>query len=113
MGRNNNGMGSSTMSQLLQIDFPYPGPFGTDMASQLKGLAESIVNEPGMKWKIWTENAATGTAGGIYLFADRASADAYLTMHSARLASFGITDIRARLFDINHDLTAITHGPLA
>ena len=52
-------------------------------------------------------------SGEVRVNKGRASADAYLTMHSARLASFGITDIRARLFDINHDLTAITHGPLA
>jgi hypothetical protein len=33
---------------------------------------------------------ATAEAGGIYLFADRASAEAYLAMHTARLKGFGI-----------------------
>lgn len=101
------------MAQLLQIDFPFAGPFGAEMAKQLGELAQSIAGERGLIWKIWTENAATGSAGGIYLFEDSASANAYLTMHSARLASFGITDIRARLFDVNGELTAITRGPLA
>lgn len=101
------------MAQLLQIDFPFAGPFGDEMAKQLRELAQSIAAEPGLMWKIWTENAAAGSAGGVYLFKDSASASAYLTMHSARLASFGITDIRARMFDINDALTAITHGPVA
>lgn len=101
------------MAKLLQIDFPFVGPFGSDMASQLRELAESITTEPGFLWKIWTENAATQLAGGIYLFKDAPSAEAYLTKHSARLASFGITDIRARLFDVNSELTGITRGPQA
>ena len=101
------------MAQLLQIDFPFAGPFGAEMASQLRELAESIASEPGFLWKIWTENATSGEAGGIYLFTDSASAQAYLTKHSARLAAFGVEGIRARLFDINADLTRITHGPLA
>jgi hypothetical protein len=42
-----------------------------------------------------------------------ASADAYLAMHSARLASFGITGIRARQFEVNEALTRLTRGPAA
>ncbi len=76
------------MSVLLQVDFPYPGPWGAQMSETMQGLAESIANEPGLLWKIWTENEASGEAGGIYLFIDRASADAYLTMHRARLLGF-------------------------
>jgi hypothetical protein len=32
-------------------------------------------------------------------------------MHRARLASFGIENIRAMIFDVNPDLTRITRGP--
>ena len=78
------------MSVLLQVDFPYPGPWGAQMSEAMKGLAESIAHEPGLLWKIWTEDEANGEAGGIYLFVDRASADAYLHMHRARLLGFGI-----------------------
>lgn len=99
------------MAVLLQFDFPFVGPFGPEMSAALGELAQSIAGEPGLLWKIWTENAAERQAGGIYLFTDRASAEAYRDMHSARLASFGIGDIRARLFDINPELTHITRGP--
>lgn len=101
------------MATLLQIDFPMQGPWGEEMAEAFSGLAEVIGQAPGLRWKIWTENAAEGLSGGIYLFDDSASADAYLTEHTARLASFGITDIRAVMFDVNEGLTAINRGPLA
>ncbi|MBX9608556.1 MAG: monooxygenase [Gammaproteobacteria bacterium] len=101
------------MATLLQIDFPFTGPFGQEMSAALADLARSIAQEPGLVWKIWTENAAEQLAGGIYLFTDSASADAYLAMHSARLASFGITGIRARQFEVNEALTRLTRGPAA
>jgi len=101
------------MAKLLQIDFPFAGPFGAEMANQLRELAESIATEPGLLWKLWTENADSKLAGGIYLFQDAASAEAYLAKHSARLAAFGITDIRARIFDLNPELSRATRGPLA
>ena len=101
------------MPVLLQFDFPFDGPFGDAMAQALEGLAQSIAAEPGLLWKIWTEDAAGKRAGGIYLFSDRGSAEAYREMHAARLGSFGIKDIRALTFDVNGPLSAITHGPLA
>lgn len=101
------------MAKLLQIDFPFAGPFGAEMAAALAELAQSIATEPGFRWKIWTENAADRLAGGIYLFDDQASAEAYLAKHSARLASFGVTGIRALVFDVNEPLTRIDRGPLA
>ncbi len=39
-------------------------------------------------------------------------ASAYIAKHSARLAQFGITDVRARLFDVNPGLTRLTRGPV-
>ena len=101
------------MPKLLQIDFPFQGPFGDEMATALADLARSINGEPGFLWKIWTENEAEQRAGGIYLFEDEATARAYLTMHSERLGSFGVSGIEARIFDVNPGLTAINSGPVA
>ena len=100
------------MAVLLQVDFPYGGPWGEAMAEAMQGLAASIAGEPGLIWKIWTENAEAGEAGGIYLFADRASAEAYRTMHTARLEGFGVRGIRARMFDVNPALSAIDRAPV-
>jgi hypothetical protein len=95
---------------LLQIDFPATGPWGNAMAEAYAPLAALIAQTPGLLWKIWTEDEATQTTGGIYLFTDRDTAEAYLAVHTERLTSFGITDIRAKLFAVNAPLTAITHG---
>jgi hypothetical protein len=100
------------MPTLLQIDFPMQGPWGEDMAAAFSGLAETIAETPGLRWKIWTENAEAGEGGGIYLFDDATSAQAYLEEHTARLHGFGIGGIRAKLFDVNEPLTAIDRGPL-
>lgn len=101
------------MAKLLQIDFPFAGTFGADMAAALRKLAESIATEPGLILKIWTENAASRQAGGIYLFQGQASAEACLSEHTARLAGFGIEGIRALIFGIDPELTRIDHGLLA
>lgn len=98
--------------KLLQVDFDFTGPFGKEMVEKLAGLAESINDEPGFIWKIWTESQKDQLAGGIYLFEDEASADAYLKMHSARLKEMGIKEVRGQVFDVNLPLSAINGGPV-
>lgn len=100
------------MKKLLQIDFAMEGPFGDAMSEAFASLAESIAQEKGLIWKIWTENAATKEAGGIYLFEDEASAMAYLQMHTERLNTFGISPINAKIFDINEPLSLIDRAPI-
>lgn len=100
------------MPTVLQIDFPFDGPFGEEMHHAMQALAESIIEEPGLIWKIWTENPRTKEAGGIYLFSDQASAQAYLDIHSARLTASGVQGIRAKLFEANQPLSQICKGPL-
>jgi hypothetical protein len=101
------------MAKLVQFDFPYSGPFGEEMASALQELAESITKEPGFIWKIWTENSTTKEGGGIYLFRDEESASTYINKHTQRLEQFGIKEVRAKLFDVNLDLTSVTKGPVS
>lgn len=99
------------MAVILQIDFTIPvKALGDNLVAAARGLAESINLEPGFISKIWTENAETGEAGGIYHFTDRASAQAYLAMHSRRVEAMGAENIRGRIFNINETLTAINHG---
>ena len=100
------------MPYLLQVDFPYQGPWGDEMVSAMRGLAESIANEPGLIWKFWTENQATGEAGGVYLFTDLPSAQAYLTMHTQRLKSFGEPVVNGKVFQVNEALSQIDRAPL-
>ena len=105
-------MPEHTTQKLLQISFPYQGPFGKDMAKAMIDAARSISEEPGLIWKIWTENEGAQEAGGIYLFKDDATARAYLAKHTARLQEMGISEISVKIFDINKYLSEITHGPV-
>lgn len=82
------------------------------MAEAMEGLARSIADEPGLLWKIWTENQAAGEAGGIYLFKDAPSAEAYLAMHTERLKSFGIPHVNGKIFAVNETLSKIDRGPV-
>lgn len=99
--------------KLLQVDFEYHGPMGEAMSNALVGLAESINQEPGLIWKIWTESETDKLGGGIYLFEDEATAKNYLEMHAARLKEMGVPKVRGVIFDVNRPLTAINNGPLA
>ncbi|MCA3928066.1 monooxygenase [Vibrio vulnificus] len=98
--------------KLLQVDFEFNGPFGEEMSNALFDLAKSINNEPGMIWKIWTENQAEKLGGGVYLFEDQLSAETYLAMHSARLKEMGVDEVRGVIFDVNQPLTTINKGPI-
>lgn len=100
------------MSYLLQVDFPYTGPWGQAMTEAMDGLARSIAEEPGLLWKIWTENETAGEAGGIYLFKDRPSAEAYLAMHTERLKGFGIPRVNGKIFAVNQALSQLDRGPV-
>ena len=100
------------MAKLLQVDFPFPGPFGEKMAEQLQELAVSIAEEPGFIWKIWTESENNREGGGIYLFENEETARAYLDMHTARLKQLGVPEVHAKIFDVNEPLSKITRGPV-
>ncbi len=95
------------MAVIMYVDFPHNGAFGEEMAAQMEGLAQSINNEPGFIWKYWTQNEAEKTAGGVYAFDTRVNAEKYLAMHSERLAQWGYTDIRGRVFELNETLSKI------
>lgn len=100
------------MHKLLQVDFPFSGPFGKEMTAALNDLAHSITEEPGFIWKIWTEKESLKEAGGIYLFESEGTADAYLKKHTARLKDLGVAEVRGRIFDINMALSKVTKAPI-
>ena len=98
------------MAYILQVDFKMDGPFGDEMAEAFSELATSINEEEGFIWKIWTESPETKEAGGIYLFKTKETAEKYVTMHTDRLAGFGISPVHAKIFEVNSALTEINKG---
>ena len=99
--------------KLLQIEYLFTGPWGAEMAEEHSDLAHRIAAVPGLVCKVWTENREAGEAGGIYLFEDSASLDAYLEGKIARMEASGIRGIRAKKYDVNETLTRITRGRLS
>ena len=97
---------------LLSFDFPFRPSGGAEEEAALRALAESIAQEPGLLWKIWTHSVEEGRAGGVYLFETRAAAEAYHRMHAARLGAMGVTGIEATYRDIIAPLTRINRGPI-
>jgi hypothetical protein len=96
----------------LEFDFHFDGPWGTELASTMKDLASDVNAEPGLLWKIWTENPTTGRAGGIYLFSNQKHTDRYCRKHTTRLQSLGTSGIVAHSYNVNFDLTTMTRGEL-
>lgn len=102
------------MPVIAYFEFPLSeGPWGDDAVGVFTDLAAEISAEPGFRSKIWTEDPERGVAGGVYVFDDAASAEAYVAKHTTRLAGFGITDIDARIIGVNEGLSALTNGAVS
>lgn len=95
---------------LVHISFAYPGPWGDEMAKDLRELSRQIGKTPGLIWKVWIEDSASGRAGGTYLFQSSAAARDYLDSHLQRLAALGISDARVEQYEVNPELSAANGG---
>lgn len=100
------------MPRLVYVEFSSTGPFSEEAATAYAELADDIATQDGLIWKVWTENAEESVAGGVYLFTDEESADAYIEKHTRRLSSFGITDAKFRSLDVNEPLSRTTRAHL-
>lgn len=99
------------------MEFPGRGDPTPDMRAAMRALAESIAEEPGLLWKIWTHDGAEGQgfgarAGGIYLFDSRAAAEAYHRKHAARLTLAGVVGIEATFRRVDEELSRVDRAPL-
>jgi hypothetical protein len=100
------------MITLLQFDFAFNGPWGSDMARACEGLAADIAAQPGLLWKLWGENPETGRGSGVYLFDTAGAADVYIAKHVPRLSALGVTDPGLSRFTLNAPLSRATRAPL-
>ncbi len=101
------------MSQkILQVNMKFNIP-RAELESAWLGAAEPIADTRGLVWKVWLMNEAEGEAGGIYLFEDEGSLQAYLDgpIVAALKGSPAVSDISAKTFDVLTSHTEITRGP--
>lgn len=99
--------------KIWDIHLKVEGQPDAEMQRRMRQLAESIAEEPGVLWKIWTYEDGTNHIGSTYLFKDIEHLRQYREMHIKRLNGLGITDITDHVFDIMEDLSRITKAPLA
>ena len=97
--------------RVLTVDFTID--MTTEEYSRLAGsVASGIAGVPGLVRKTWIWNAETREAGGLYLFEDQPSLNAYWNgPFIAKLRqSPRVTNLRARQFDVLEHATSITRG---
>ena len=67
---------------------------------------------PGLLWKVWILDEERGRGGGVYLFADRVAATAYLEgpIVSRLRENPAVADVEVSLFDVLDGPSVITRG---
>jgi hypothetical protein len=99
--------------KILQINYKFGIP-AADFSRALLPVAQPIADSPGLEWKVWLMNEADGEAGGIYLFADEAAVNAFLSgpIVSAFKANAVVSDIHVKMFDVSEAHSIVTRGPI-
>ena len=100
---------------IVQINYRRPDmPKAEWEARYTDERAAQFLKVPGLAWKIWLDGDAEKLAGGIYLFEDRAAAEAYVNGPIvARLKSNPeLSEVDIRLFDVRARMSEITRAPL-
>jgi hypothetical protein len=100
--------------KILQLNFKFLTS-ANDYVKLVAPFADPIAAVPGLTWKVWLLNEQNHEAGGIYLFRDEASCNAYLKgdIVAGMKKQPTLNDITAKVFDVVEDMTQKTHGPIA
>ena len=100
-------------ARMMQLNFKF-GVSGKDYEEAVSALANDFAAVPGLRWKIWMINETEQEAGGIYLFDDEASVNAFLKSPLANKVTShpALSEFSVKQFDVMGDLTAVTRGPL-
>jgi len=82
--------------------------------AQSQEAAAAIASVEGLIWKIWVFQKDVSEAGGIYLFANRETAKAYLNhpVIQAMRSNPAVVSTQSQLWDVERSLSALTRAPL-
>jgi hypothetical protein len=100
---------------IVQINYRRPDmPKAEWEARYTDERAAQFLKVPGLQWKIWLDGDAERLAGGIYLFEDRAAAEAYVNGPIvARLkGNAELSEVDIRIFDVRERMSEITRAPV-
>ena len=97
------------------VTFRLDGLTPADYRGHVVAVAPAFTTWPGLLAKVWIADDNAGTYGGIYLFADRASADRTrdTDLYRSMAANPAFTDLSVQEFDVLDEPTAITATALA
>jgi hypothetical protein len=90
--------------------------FDLRSSAEYRGIADhaasTIASVPGLLWKIWILDEERARGGGVYLFADRAAATAYVEgpIISGLRSNPAVSGIDVKLFEVLEGPSAITRG---
>src|SRR5215471_15289564 len=92
------------------VTFRLNGLTPEEYATHVTAVAPAFTTWPGLLAKVWIADESAGTYGGIYLFADRASADRSrdTDVYRGMAANPAFADLSVREFDVLNEPTAIT-----
>jgi hypothetical protein len=76
--------------------------------------ATTIASVEGLIWKIWVLQQEKYEMGGMYLFVNRETAEAYLNhpVVQAARSNPAVVSTQAELWDVESSLSALTRAPL-
>jgi hypothetical protein len=99
--------------RVLQINCKFTVP-SEDLKKGFASLVDEIAAVPGLRWKIWIMNEQAYETGGLYLFDDQGSVEAYLQgpLIAALKTNPAISEISIKQFNVLEDLTTVTRGPM-
>jgi hypothetical protein len=101
-------------TQIVVVTFGLDGLAPAAYAQVAASVAPMIAAVPGLIGKAWLASEATNTYGGVYAFANRAAAEAYLASEiiAGLRANPHVVNVEARVFDTIEAATRITQGVL-
>jgi len=84
------------------------------LLAKSREAATIIASVEGLIWKIWILRDEQSEIGGIYLFANRGTAEAYLNHPVIRAVSNNpaVASTEFQLWDVESSLSAVTRAPL-
>jgi len=84
------------------------------LLAQSRQAASIIASVEGLIWKIWLLQEKEFETGGIYLFANRETAEAYLNhpVIQAVCSNPAVVSTQSQLWDVESSLSALTRAPL-
>jgi hypothetical protein len=84
--------------------------------AEYRGLADhvagAVASVPGLLWKVWIIDEERRRGGGVYLFADRKAATAYVEgpIISRLRENPGVAAVEVRFFDVLEGPSVTTRG---